>query len=147
MSGSEAGHGVRSVGVVAGENELSIGKPVHQHGRQAAHQFGGRLVTTTLGGVRALVPVQRDQNRQRQRPTRVRQFDQNRQNNPFATIAIDGVRVRTANRIAPPGLAINLLAAMPVDRLIADDLDRSSGNLLIFSTVAASHGCDVKIAT
>ncbi len=54
---SEPGSRVRSIGIVTGKDELSLGKPVHQCRQQSAHDLRSGAVTTSLGEVRFLVSI------------------------------------------------------------------------------------------
>lgn len=98
MAVGKAGHRVRAISVVPRENEFSVGKPVHQQCQQADHQLSRRAMVARFRLVGLSITIRRDRQRQGHRPGRVWQVNQDRQDDPLVTVAVNRVRVRTATR-------------------------------------------------
>src|SRR5262249_3695335 len=108
--------GVVAVGAA---DEVALGEPVTEHGQQLLQQAHRRLVAAAPPLVLLLRAVQGDQNRQGPRSRREGEPHQDGQDDPLVPPAEGGVGVRRARRVARPRLAVDLLALVFGDRIVA----------------------------
>ena len=122
---------MRSKAAVSGKNELSLGKPVQNHRQQLPHQFGRRLVAPTVFLVPFRAAVQSHQHGQRPGTTGKGELHQDCQHNPLVSPAIRRIGVRRTYRVPMTGLAVDFLAAMSIDRVVADQRHSPLGKPLM----------------
>ena len=123
----EAGQGVGAVTAVAREDELAVGEPVDQDSQHLLHQFRGRLVPPPLPAVFFLGQVQRHQQRQRPSTSGKGDPDKHGQGDPLVPPAVGGEGVSGTDRVAMATLAVNVLAGVLLDGVVASQFDGALG--------------------
>src|SRR5271157_4305605 len=123
----EAGQGVGAVTAVAREDELAVGEPVDQDSQHLLHQFRGRLVPPPLPAVFFLGQVQRHQQRQRPSTSGKGDPDKHGQGDPLVPPAVGGEGVSGTDRVAMATLAVDVLAGVFLDGVVASQFDGAVG--------------------
>jgi hypothetical protein len=118
---------VRAVAGVADQDEATVGEPPQQQPHQPAQQLRRRAVRPATLAILLGGAVQINQHRQGPQPGGEREADQHGQDDPLMAVTPSGEGVAGAYRVAVPGLAIDLLALMAIDGVVADEGDGSGG--------------------
>ena len=103
---------MRAIAAVAGKEEMAVGKPPQHDLEHLPHPLRRRFVPAALLFVVRRIAVQRDQDRQRPRPTGKGQRHQDGQHHPLVTVAKGGIGMGRTHGIAMATFAEDLLAAM-----------------------------------
>src|SRR6516225_2202979 len=127
----KAGDFVRAVGRVADEEEGSLGKLQQHQPQKPAHELGRSTVGTVSSVVVLLAVIEVHQDGQGPRARCEREGDQDSEYHPLVTVTPGSVSVGRANRVAVTALAVNLLARMAIDGVIADQSDDALGQQLL----------------
>jgi hypothetical protein len=130
MAMAESGHLVCPIPTITYENKGAVGEPDEQQSQQSAHQLGGCAVGTVLLGVEFGIAVEVDQDRQSPASCGEGEFDEDGQDDPLVAVPPGRVGMSGPDRIAVSSLAIDLGSSVPIDGVVPDENDGSSGNEL-----------------
>ena len=120
MAAEEAGDLVAAVARVADEGESAAGAADHEGAEQPAHEPGRGPVRPPAEPVVLLGAVQVHEHRQGAGPGGEGEAGEHRQHDPAMAVLPGGVGARGADRVAVPGLAVDLAARVAVDGVIPD---------------------------
>ena len=132
---SEAGDFVSAVARVADEHELAAEEAQEHDAEQPAHLLGRGPVRAAPLTVVLLGAVQVDQHGQRPGAGGEREADEDRQHHPAVAVLPGGVGVRGVDGVAVPRLAVDPLAGVAVDGVVADQ-DHRVGRAEVAQDVA-----------
>ena len=118
------GHLVGAIGRVAHEHESAIGGPAEHQPEQPDHVLGRRPVPTPSATVVLLGLIEGDQDGQRPGPVGEGEADEDGEHDPLVAVLPGGEGVRGTDRIAVPGLAVDVGPGVPEDGVVADEDDR-----------------------
>ena len=128
MAVAEPGDLVGAVTGVADEDEPAAGEADQHQSEEPAQQLGRGPVRTPPPSIILLRVVQVDQHRQGPGAGSEGEADQHGQDDPPVPVSPGGVAVGGADRFAVPGLAVDHLAGVAVDGVVADEDDRAIGD-------------------
>jgi hypothetical protein len=125
---AEPGDLMGAVAGVADEDERPIGESDPHQPEQPAHQLGRGAVRPIAAAIILDGPIEVDQDRPSPGPGGEGEADRHGQDDPLVTVSPGGVAGGGSDRVAVTGLAVDLLAGMAIDGVVADEEDRAIGD-------------------